>query len=151
MPPYLVAPTRIALWLMVGLLPWSGLVASTSLVRADEPAAWGQDFFEKRVRPLLAEHCWDCHGEDHSESELRLDSLNGFLRGGKRGPALVAKQADASLFISAVRHGEILKMPPKTNDNNTRGFKRDITEGRRPPVRPDGGCLSKKRGRIGDE
>ena len=114
MPSYLVAPTRIAAWLIVGSLPWSGLVAGTALVRADEPAALGNDFFEKRVRPLLAEHCLDCHGEDHSESDLRLDSLNGFLRGGKRGPALVAEQADASLFISAVRHGEILKMPPKT-------------------------------------
>ena len=33
------------------------------------------DFFEKRVRPILAEHCFECHSSDVPESELRLDSL----------------------------------------------------------------------------
>ena len=31
-------------------------------------------FFEKRIRPVLAEHCYDCHGEDEQEGGLRLDS-----------------------------------------------------------------------------
>ncbi|MDP6718722.1 MAG: DUF1553 domain-containing protein [Pirellulaceae bacterium] len=114
MPFHLIPLTRIAAWLYVGSLLWSGTVAGTAPVRADETAVPGNDFFEKRVRPVLSEHCLDCHNEDQSEGDLRLDSLNGFLRGGKRGPALVPENADASLFIRAVRHGEVLKMPPKT-------------------------------------
>jgi hypothetical protein len=70
-------------------------------------------FFEKRVRPLLIQHCLECHSEDSAESDLRLDSLAAMLRGGERGPAIVVGKPDESLLISAVRHGELLKMPPK--------------------------------------
>ena len=70
-------------------------------------------FFEKKIRPLLVQHCFECHSEDAEESGLRLDSLAAILRGGERGPAIVAGKPDESLLISAVRHGELLKMPPK--------------------------------------
>ncbi len=72
------------------------------------------DFFEKRVRPILAEHCFECHSSDTAESELQLDSLAGMLRGGIRGPSIVLSKPDDSLLVRAIRHGEILKMPPKT-------------------------------------
>ena len=73
----------------------------------------GVEFFEKRVRPLLVERCWDCHSSESAESELRLDSLNGMLQGGMRGPAIVMGEPEKSLLVSAIRHGERLKMPPK--------------------------------------
>lgn len=81
-----------------------------ALVSAAEDA---DGFFEKKIRPLLVQHCLECHSEDAEESGLRLDSLAAMLRGGERGPAIVVGKPEESLLISAVRHGELLKMPPK--------------------------------------
>ena len=75
--------------------------------------AAGIEFFEKRIRPLLANHCYDCHGEDEPESELRLDSYQGILAGGLGGPAIVPKKSQASLLVTAVRYIDTtLQMPP---------------------------------------
>ena len=79
------------------------------------PAAPEADFFERRVRPILANHCYACHGPHAGEGQagLRLDSLDGMLRGGRSGPALVPGQASRSLLIHAVNHDTSLQMPPK--------------------------------------
>jgi len=72
------------------------------------------EFFETRVRPVLAESCVRCHGEKKQSSELRLDSRQAVLDGGASGPAMVPGNPDESLLIQAIRqtHDEI-KMPPK--------------------------------------
>lgn len=72
------------------------------------------EFFEMKVRPILAERCWSCHGVDQAESELRLDSLAAMLEGGARGPAIVPGQPQKSLLILAVNHADTLQMPPKS-------------------------------------
>ncbi|HUG19126.1 MAG TPA: DUF1549 domain-containing protein, partial [Planctomycetaceae bacterium] len=69
--------------------------------------------FEKHVRPVLVEQCFDCHSDGSVESNLRLDSLAGMLKGGLRGPAIIPGKPEESLLISALRHSERLKMPPK--------------------------------------
>lgn len=114
MPSHYASRIQVATVLSIGWWLCSSLPAGPALIFADDAPRKGDEFFEQRVRPVLVEHCLDCHNEDQAESDLRLDSLHGFLRGGKRGPALVVGKPDTSLFISAVRHGEILKMPPKT-------------------------------------
>src|SRR5258708_21960612 len=48
------------------------------------------DFFERRVRPVLAEHCVACHGPKKQEAGLRLDSRAGILRGSENGPVAVS-------------------------------------------------------------
>ena len=86
-------------------------------VRAEEkldPA--GVDFFENKVRPLLAEHCYDCHSQrsDKVKGGLYLDSRDGLLLGGESGPAIVPGAPEKSLLIKAVRYtDEHLQMPPK--------------------------------------
>ena len=85
---------------------------STPVLRADD-AAQGL-FFEASVRPVLAAHCVDCHSRENAESNLAVDSLSGLLKGGLRGPAIVPGKPEESLLIRAVRHGELLKMPPKS-------------------------------------
>ena len=72
------------------------------------------EFFEKEIRPLLAEHCYDCHSAKASrlKAGLHLDSRPGMLKGGDSGPALVESNADESLIIQAVRY-ENFEMPPK--------------------------------------
>jgi hypothetical protein len=81
------------------------------------PAASGDespDFFESRIRPVLAEHCWKCHGDQKQFAGLRLDSREGVLNGGDSGPAVEPGDPGASLLIEAIRQsGDILKMPPK--------------------------------------
>ena len=84
-----------------------------SLQSADPDAA-SVVFFEKQVRPVLANRCYDCHGAENAESGLRVDSLAGLLTGGKRGAAIVVGQSRQSLMISAINHADQLHMPPKT-------------------------------------
>ena len=71
------------------------------------------EFFERRVRPLLAKHCFACHGSaiDSPQGSLRLDQRAGLLKGGNRGPAIVPHEPDRSLLIQAVR-GDSFQMPP---------------------------------------
>ena len=56
-------------------------------------------FFEARVRPVLAEHCWSCHGTKKQEGGLRLDSRAAVLRGGDGGT--VVELADGQSFALA--------------------------------------------------
>ena len=90
------------------------LTVSLMVLRRDRRnrlIAADSEFFEKKIRPVLAEHCFDCHSADAQESGLRVDSLSGMLIGGERGPAIVPGKPDESLLISAVRHSDTLQMP----------------------------------------
>lgn len=72
------------------------------------------DFFEKRIRPLLAEHCVGCHGSEKQKGNLRLDSRSGWESGGDSGPAILPHNLDESLVWRAVSYTDRdLKMPPK--------------------------------------
>src|SRR5579871_2892309 len=77
---------------------------------APTPAAI--EFFEKSVRPLLANRCYSCHGADRQMSGLRLDSRAGLLKGGDRGPTMTAGDPGHSRLLEAVRQTGALKMPP---------------------------------------
>jgi hypothetical protein len=73
-------------------------------------------FFEKKVRPLLASRCQECHSARTKKKRggLFLDSRDHILAGGDSGPAVVPGQPAKSLLILAVRHEhETLAMPPK--------------------------------------
>ncbi len=73
------------------------------------------EFFEKHVRPLLAQHCYQCHSARASTvfAELRLDSGAAVLQGGRSGPAVIPGDPGGSRLIQALRH-ELgpLAMPP---------------------------------------
>lgn len=72
------------------------------------------EFFEKKVRPLLVDNCYNCHSADNKAAGgLRVDDHNGLLQGGGRGPAFVAGRPEQSLLIKAIRRTDAkLKMPP---------------------------------------
>ena len=69
-------------------------------------------FFEKRVRPVLVEHCHMCHGPDKQEGGLRLDSFDAMVTGGDSGPAIVPGNVQDSLLADAIRYGDTVQMPP---------------------------------------
>jgi len=80
----------------------AGLFAalSTGPVAAVSP----EDLFESRIRPLLVEHCFECHAGDAAEGGLRLDSRAGFDAGGDSGAVIDPATPAASLLLQLVRH-----------------------------------------------
>src|SRR5882762_6191310 len=104
-----------AVFFMLRLLSLLALVLTvTRAAGAEEPKSESQqaigaaadpkalEFFENKVRPLLAERCLECHGPEKQKGNLRLDSLAAILKGGDSGPALVAGKPDESLLVQAV-------------------------------------------------
>jgi hypothetical protein len=83
--------------------------------RKNPPSTANLEFFEKRIRPLLVTHCYECHSATAKsvEGNLLLDSAPGTLLGGDRGPAVVPGDLPQSLLIRAVRYADDeLQMPP---------------------------------------
>lgn len=70
------------------------------------------EFFEKRVRPVLVEHCQKCHGSQVQKGGLRVDSRAALLAGGESGPAVVPGRPDEGFLVGAVEYGEVFQMPP---------------------------------------
>ena len=78
--------------------------------------AEGLEFFESRIRPLLANQCFSCHSAEGGKIKggLRLDARDALLAGGASGPAIVPGDVEASLLIRAVRYSDPdYQMPPK--------------------------------------
>jgi len=80
------------------------LVASRAAAAPDDA---GIAFFEKKIRPVLVEHCYGCHSAKAKipQAGLLLDSRDGLRKGGDRGPAIVPGDPDKSLLIKVVRYG----------------------------------------------
>src|SRR5262245_50204590 len=100
-----VRVTLIALLLAPLLVP--------SRAAADDA---GVDFFERKIRPVLVEHCYQCHSQKAKKLRggLLLDSREGLRKGGDSGPAIRPDRPERSLLLRAVRYtDEHLRMPPK--------------------------------------
>lgn len=83
-------------------------------VLADDSDKAGHAFFEKKIRPVLVRYCYECHGDEKQESDLRLDNYKDLMRGGATGPAVVANNLDESLIIHVLKYeDEELQMPPE--------------------------------------
>jgi hypothetical protein len=72
------------------------------------------EFFESKIRPVLVQHCYECHAADSKmlRGGLLVDSRQGLLEGGESGPAVVPGEPEESLLISALRH-DGFEMPPQ--------------------------------------
>jgi hypothetical protein len=100
-------------------LPLVGVLAATvptlsggEAKKSLPPSPAAVQFFETKVRPILADNCFRCHGEKKQRGELRLDSPAAMLEGGGRGPAIVPGHPEKSLLIKAIGHEDKdLKMP----------------------------------------
>ncbi len=94
--------------ILVACFLLAGSVIATT--RASDP---GQEFFEKKIRPVLVDRCYKCHSAEAEtvQGGLLLDSREASRRGGDSGAAVVPGDASASLLLSALRY-EALEMPP---------------------------------------
>lgn len=71
------------------------------------------EFFEKRIRPVLVEQCYKCHGPDKQKGDLRVDSRDALLKDGADGAAVIPGKPDESLLIKSIKHLGDMKMPEK--------------------------------------
>ena len=112
MPPLTPVLTLRCAWGVVLLLALLPTAADGSAQVGSEDA----EFFEKKIRPVLAEHCYKCHSAEAKKPKggLLVDSRAALLQGGDNGPALVAGDPDKSRLIQALTYKDAdLQMPPK--------------------------------------
>src|SRR5262245_52880369 len=76
-----------------------------------EPSRDQVRFFEEKVRPILAEDCYKCHGSEKQKGSLRLDVREAALAGGESGPVIVPGKPDESALVEAIKW-QALEMPP---------------------------------------
>src|SRR3954468_16074064 len=95
---------------MRGLVP--GLILGACFAAAQTPDS--TEFFEKKIRPVLAEKCYGCHNSKMKApmAGLRIDTREGLLKGGDSGTAIVPGDPAASRLIQAISYKHDLKMPP---------------------------------------
>ncbi|MBC8113088.1 MAG: PSD1 domain-containing protein, partial [Candidatus Saccharimonas sp.] len=110
---------RFAAWCLVAqILLFTVEFFVNVCIAADQPIdeRAAAEFFEKKIRPLLAKHCYECHAHDKAgdSGELAVDSRAALLKGGDRGPIMVAGKPDESLLLKALKYGDPkLQMPPE--------------------------------------
>ncbi len=102
------------------------LLITSDGLRAQEKAAAGKiepaavnlgrpvDFV-KDIQPILDDKCVACHNVAIAESRLILEDVPSILKGGKRGPAVMAKNPDKSLLFLVAARGQQPAMPPLPN------------------------------------
>jgi cytochrome c553 len=91
---------------------FTDLAALCMLVSVAAGADTTDEFFEKKVRPVLVERCHKCHSGEDIQGGLRLESGESVSRGGESGVVVMPGKPDESLLLQAVRHQNGLKMPP---------------------------------------
>ena len=94
------------------------VIALSLLGAPEEPGQNRIDFFEKKIRPVLAERCYRCHSAEAARTgtlmgKLQLDTRAGVQQGGAQGSVVVPGRPDQSMLIEALKYAnDNLQMPP---------------------------------------
>jgi hypothetical protein len=114
----------------------------------------GEEFFEQKIRPVLAEKCYLCHSSQIKTpmGALLLDTRSGVRQGGASGPVIVPGKPEDSLLLRALRYDSKLKMPPtgKLPDAVIADFEQWIAAGA-PDPRADAAAAGNLSRRLVDE
>jgi len=106
----------------MALHPFLPIFAGIALIVAVASSARGEApprdeataFFEKKVRPILVQHCSGCHSADtNAKGGLRVDDRNGLLAGGNNGPAVVPGDPARSRLLLKVSHKDVKQRMPQ--------------------------------------
>ena len=115
------------------LLVLSSLALTRLHGATTQPTPAQLDFFEQRIRPMLVNECYECHGAQKQKGKLRVDFRDGLLKGGDSGPAIVAGDAKKSLLVQSIRHDDpdsaMPKDRPKLSDAVIADFVKWINDG----------------------
>lgn len=99
------------LFLFPALIATGAMAADTDKLTDEQT-----NFFERKIRPVLVEKCYECHSSNAKKVKggLLLDNKEATLRGGDNGPAVVPGKLDESLVIRAIQWADKdMEMPPK--------------------------------------
>ena len=98
---------------------------------AEQGNAQGEEFFERQIRPLLAEKCFSCHAGGQRKGKLSLDSRAGVMAGGENGPIVVPGKPEDSTLVKAIDYADDIQMPPddKLSDQEIAALKHWISLG----------------------
>ncbi len=91
----------------------AGIAASAS---AESFSADQIEFFEKNIRPVLAEKCYSCHGAKKHQNGLRVDQREALMKGSEYGAVVDPRNPAASKLIRAIKHAPGLEPMPKKGD-----------------------------------
>jgi len=96
--------------IFLAALPGTLVAAATG----EKPEVERLEFFEKKIRPILADHCYTCHSADTKPSGgLRVDDRNGLLLGGDSGAAIVTGDPEKSLLLQRIHSQNPKRRMPK--------------------------------------
>jgi mono/diheme cytochrome c family protein len=141
-------PIFLSLGILI-LVNWTG----GAWAAQSPPVAASDNFFETKIRPVLANNCYSCH-TDSQLGGLRLDSAAAMLKGGKRGAAVVPGDPDNSLVLQAVRHtNPDLKMPmggAKLKDSEIADLTEWVKAGAVWPAAPANAAVDAKPNTLGN-
>ncbi len=90
------------------------VVGLASLAKSEESNERQIDFFERKIRPVLIQHCYECHSADSDvvQGGLRVDHPDAMLQGGDSGVAVMPGEPDKSLLLAAIKYDD-MEMPPE--------------------------------------
>ena len=85
------------------------IVVAPQIGQAQTADPKGIEFFEQKIRPVLAQHCYSCHSEEARaakklKAKLYLDSSEGMLDGGESGSVIVKGKGVESLLVKALKY-----------------------------------------------
>ena len=138
---------------------WRLVLGASLIILIHDPVRAQQtvstEFFEARIRPVLATKCYACHNSKLKEPKgyLTLDSREGVMKGGTLGPAIVPGKPDESKLIQALKYSDPhLQMPPsgKLDDQIIADFEQWVAAGA-PDPRTDTAASTGPRRRVVDE
>jgi hypothetical protein len=95
---------------------FAGIASSGEVIQKSELTKEQIEFFERYVRPVLVERCYECHSAQARKvkGKLLLDSRAGMAKGGVSGAVIVAGDVEKSRLIQAIRWTDAdFAMPPK--------------------------------------
>jgi hypothetical protein len=127
--------TKTSVLLVLGLAAsTSALLAGPDLSKLPPPAKQEGVTYTKDIRPIFEASCLRCHGTDRPKAGLRLDTVEGVLKGSKEGKVVVPGQsAKSDLVIAVARLDPETAMPPKPKQGGPHG-------GNLPPGANSGGA-----------
>lgn len=126
---------KTALFLRAFVLHWAVafcFFAPPQYLQAEDKAIEsGVEYFERHVRPLLAEKCFSCHGRGQRKGSLSLDHRDSLMAGGESGVVVVAGKPEESLLVEAIQYSGSIQMPPdgKLDDREIQVLKKWIALG----------------------
>jgi uncharacterized protein DUF1553/uncharacterized protein DUF1549/cytochrome c len=89
------------------------LAVTAQLCAGTRPATSLQPGFDTQILPIFRKSCAPCHGVSEPQAHLRLDSLEGMLKGGIAGPAIAPGNSRASLLYQRITSADTnVRMPP---------------------------------------